>query len=222
VPGARSTPGGQLIQATDQFVGTRGARLVLLDDEGVRAPVVAARLRQMGWDAAVLADPTAARALVGSDAAPLALPQLRTISAAELARDATLLDLRPSAAYRAGHLAGALWTIRPVLAGLALPPGRPVVLVADAAETAQLATIDLAERGIAAPLFHRADLKAWAAAGLTVAATPQQPPDAACIDFLFFTHDRHSGNKDAARQYLAWETNLLSQLDPAERATFRI
>jgi hypothetical protein len=178
----------------------------------------------MGCDAAVLADPSAARTLAAPDDAPLALPLPRTVAGAELAglRDPTLLDLRSSAAYRAGHLAGALWTIRPLLAGLALPPGRPVVLVADAAEIAQLAAIDLAERGIAAPLFHRADPKAWAAAGLVVAATPQQPPDAACIDFLFFTHDRHSGNKDAARQYLAWETNLLSQLDPAERATFRI
>jgi rhodanese-related sulfurtransferase len=224
VPGARSTPGGQLIQATDQFVGTRGARLVLLDDEGVRAPVVAARLRQMGWDAAVLADPTAARALSAPEEAPLALPQLRAISAAELVglREATLFDLRPSAAYRAGHLAGAQWTIRPLLATLALQPGRAVVLVADALETAQLAAIDLAARGLAAPLVHRADPQAWAAAGLAVEATPQQPPDGACIDFLFFTHDRHSGNKDAARQYLAWEINLLSQLDPDERATFRI
>jgi rhodanese-related sulfurtransferase len=222
--GARSTPGGQLLQATDQFAATRGARLVVLDDEGVRAPVVAARLRQMGWDAAVLADPAAARGLAPHDAPPLVLPQLSGIAATQLAgmRDAVLLDLRASAAYRAGHLEGALWTIRPLLAGLALPPGRPVVLVADAAETAQLAAIDLAERGVAEVLFHRADPKGWAAAGLAGAATPLEPPDAACIDFLFFTHDRHSGNKEAARQYLAWETNLLSQLDPEERATFRI
>jgi len=77
-------------------------------------------------------------------------------------------------------------------------------------------------RDIADPLLHRADPQGWAAAGLAVEATPQQPPDADCIDFLFFVHDRHSGNKEAARQYLAWETNLLSQIDPAERAMFRI
>jgi hypothetical protein len=35
-------------------------------------------------------------------------------------------------------------------------------------------------------------------------------------------HDRHDGNKEAARQYLAWETGLLGQLDPQERAGFLI
>src|SRR5262249_6133075 len=37
VPGAISAPGGQLVQATDQYVGTLGARLVLIDDLEVRA-----------------------------------------------------------------------------------------------------------------------------------------------------------------------------------------
>jgi hypothetical protein len=42
------------------------------------------------------------------------------------------------------------------------------------------------------------------------------PPDADCIDFLFFVHDRHDGNKDAARRYLEWETGLIAQLDEDE------
>lgn len=42
-PGFRHAPGGQLIQATDMWVGVRGARIVLADAEEVRAPVVA------GW-----------------------------------------------------------------------------------------------------------------------------------------------------------------------------
>ena len=63
---------------------------------------------------------------------------------------------------------------------------------------------------------------AWRAAGLPVVATPDQPSDAECIDFLFFTHGRHDGNADAARQYLAWETGLLGQLDAQERGVFRL
>ncbi|MCI4547356.1 sulfurtransferase, partial [Escherichia coli] len=38
--GAQHAPGGQLIQATDQYVGVRNARLVLFDADGVRAPIV--------------------------------------------------------------------------------------------------------------------------------------------------------------------------------------
>ncbi len=52
--GRESTPGGQLVQATDQYLAVRGARIVVFDAEGVRAPVVASWLRQMGWDACVL------------------------------------------------------------------------------------------------------------------------------------------------------------------------
>src|SRR6185437_10070032 len=36
-PGFISTPGGQLVQAIDEWVAVRGARLVLFDDDGVRA-----------------------------------------------------------------------------------------------------------------------------------------------------------------------------------------
>ncbi len=49
MPDSVSAPGGQLVQATDRYVGTLGARLVLIDDTGVRAQMTGAWLRQMGW-----------------------------------------------------------------------------------------------------------------------------------------------------------------------------
>ncbi len=49
-----SAPGGQLVQANDEWIGVRGARLVLFDDDGVRARMTASWLVQMGWDALVL------------------------------------------------------------------------------------------------------------------------------------------------------------------------
>ncbi len=48
-PDSVSAPGGQLVQATDRYVGTLGARLVLIDDTGVRAQMTGSWLRQMGW-----------------------------------------------------------------------------------------------------------------------------------------------------------------------------
>jgi rhodanese-related sulfurtransferase len=50
VAGSLSAPGGQLVQATDRYVGALRARLVLIDDTGVRATMTASWLRQMGWD----------------------------------------------------------------------------------------------------------------------------------------------------------------------------
>ncbi|MDP0941537.1 rhodanese-like domain-containing protein, partial [Klebsiella quasipneumoniae] len=47
LPGAQHTPGGQLIQSTDLYIGVRQARIVLVDSDGVRAPIVASWLRQL-------------------------------------------------------------------------------------------------------------------------------------------------------------------------------
>ena len=47
-PGSRNAPGGQLVQATDNWIGVRNARIVLVDDTGVRARMAGAWLRQMG------------------------------------------------------------------------------------------------------------------------------------------------------------------------------
>ena len=49
-PAAISAPGGQLVQATDIYAGTLGARIVLSDDKEVRALMTASWLKQMGWN----------------------------------------------------------------------------------------------------------------------------------------------------------------------------
>ena len=51
---ATSAPGGQLVQATDEYLVTRGARVVLADHDGIGATMTASWLIQMGWDAWVL------------------------------------------------------------------------------------------------------------------------------------------------------------------------
>ncbi|HEX3861390.1 MAG TPA: rhodanese-like domain-containing protein [Stellaceae bacterium] len=45
---ARSAPGGQLVQATDVYMATRNARIVLVDDDGVRSVMTGSWLVQMG------------------------------------------------------------------------------------------------------------------------------------------------------------------------------
>jgi rhodanese-related sulfurtransferase len=56
LPQFRSAPGGQLIQETDYFAPVRGARIVLVDDDGVRANMTGSWLAQMGWDVHVWDD----------------------------------------------------------------------------------------------------------------------------------------------------------------------
>ena len=220
--GAQHTPGGQLMQALDQYVSVRGARLVLLDSDGVRAPVVASWLRQMGHDASVLVGGLQSGLALSAEAAAQP-PQLATITAPELAHrmkqnEVAVVDVRPGMQYRASHIAGARWGIRPRLAQALANESRQVVLVADKAALAQWAALDLPQP----PLLLEGGMAAWQQAGLPVESSPDCPSDAQCIDYLFFVHDRHDGNKDAARQYLAWETGLVAQLDALELAAFRL
>src|SRR5262245_42528316 len=106
VAGALSAPGGQLVQATDQYVGTLGARIVLTDAAEVRAVMTASWLRQMGWkEVFVLVE-------AGTETKPPAIPLLGVvpselgIDAARLAAmrdDATVVDLSFSRSYAKGH-----------------------------------------------------------------------------------------------------------------------
>jgi rhodanese-related sulfurtransferase len=228
IAGFVHAPGGQLIQATDQWAGVKGARIVVLDSEQVRAPVVAGWLRQLGHEAFVLDGGTAAalahdwrRPLPG----PSDLPQLQPVSATETAASlrsgaARVVDLRPGMSYRAGHIAGAAWTIRPRVTATGADAAGTTVLVADEPSVAALAAIDLAAAGAKDIRILAGGFEAWRSAGLPVESSPDRPSDDDCIDFLFFTHDRQS-NADAARQYLAWETGLLDQIDGQERGVFR-
>jgi rhodanese-related sulfurtransferase len=226
LPGAQHTPGGQLLQATDQYVGVRGARLVLFDDDGVRAPTIASWLRQMGHEACVLRDGLASGLSIAVAPAPdaPALARIGVQEAAELARrDAiAIVDLRASMDYRKAHIAGSRWSIRPRLGHDLRDERRPVVLVASDAAAAAWAVETEWPAGLARPAVLDGGMAGWQQAGLPVASTPHQPADAECIDFLFFVHDRHDGNKEAARRYLEWEMGLVGQLDAQELAAFRL
>ncbi len=210
--GAVHAPGGQLVQATDQWVGVKGGRIVLADGEMVRAYMIAMWLRQMGHDAYILEGGIDARLNFKGRPGPVESPALLPIAAIEIT-DAKLLDLRSSMSFRANHALGASWSIRPRIVDDAAG-ARRVALIADDPNIARLAAIDLHEAGIN-------DVR-LCTAPLPMVSTPNEPPHDECIDFVFFTAGRHDGNREAALQYLKWEVDLLKQLDEDEKEAFRI
>lgn len=223
LPGAQHTPGGQFVQSTDQYVGVRNSRIVVFDAELVRAPVCASWLAQMGHEVYVLLEGVKADLKAVPGPAPQ-LPVLAGVAPSELGafmRSGKLIDLRASAAFRKSHVDGAHWSIRPVIAKHAAG-GQPIALLADDPAVARLAAVDLAAAGARDVRLVTGTLEQCAAAGLALVSTPNEPADAERIDFLFFVHDRHEGNKEAARGYLAWETGLIKQLHDSERASFRL
>lgn len=227
IPGSVHAPGGQLIQATDQWVGVRNARIVLIDGgELVRAPVVATWLRQMGCDAHVL-EGGIRSGLRATAAARPALPDLPAIAAADLKHlldggGCTVFDLGASMSFRKAHVPGSRWSTRVRLCADARDGKGAIVLTAEDADVARLAASELLDAGIGDVRLFENGLSAWTKAGHATESSPAVPADAECIDHLFFVHDRHAGNREAMRQYLAWETGLMAQLDEQDRASFRI
>jgi rhodanese-related sulfurtransferase len=105
---------GQLIQATDEYVVVRGARIILADDDVLRAKITASWLRQMGWHETFvhIITPNSEKVLF-----PL-IPMENTYSEVEQVEIGQLMDLRQkvrvtiidvsqSHEYLAGHIPGA-------------------------------------------------------------------------------------------------------------------
>ena len=127
-PGSRNAPGGQLVQATDNWIGVRNARIVLVDDTGVRARMAGGWLRQMGHrDVFVVEGGLEAARDSGTALAPV--PELASVCAQhrraglvallDRRRRTVVVDLARSIDFRDGHIPGALWGVRSRLDALA-------------------------------------------------------------------------------------------------------
>jgi rhodanese-related sulfurtransferase len=231
VPAAIHAPSGQLVQATDQWVGVRRARLILADDGGLRAALAAFWLTQLGYEVHVtLIDSTLRRLartrLMGWQQDDEFTPT--AVGAAEALREVgsgrgSFIDIRPSPAYRQEHVEGARWSIRPrILEAAGRNGGRDTYVISEKRENAEHVARDLHAAGFRPVHVVDGGHESLVAAGAQTLSTPGDPPDHEALDFLFFVHDRHDGNLASARRYLAWETGLISELDEAERAQFRL
>ncbi len=220
VPGAVSAPGGQLVQATDQYVGPLGARIVLTDDKEVRAVMTASWLRQMGWnDVLVLAETGSetgwpANPVLGADPRP----ELR-IGCAELsalrARDgATIVDLSLSRNYVKAHIPGAWFAIRSRLAQ-ALPriPARgALVLTSEDGILAGLAAPEACALTALPVRYLEGGNTAWRAAGHALSADDSRMADEP-VDAWLKPYERPGDTTSAMADYLAWETDLLPRIE---------
>lgn len=207
-PDSRNAPGGQLIQATDQWIAVRGARIALLDDDGVRARMAGAWLRQMGHRDVFVVEGGLDDA-VPPAAVPLALPDAPLAAPGDLG-GALVIDLARSVEFRAGHIPGALWGLRTRLDALRdrLARAERVVVTSPDGILARLAVAELQGMTAAPVRVLEGGTAAWAAAGNALAADRADPPDAACADVYLRPYDRNSGAEAAMQAYLDWEIDL--------------
>ena len=216
--GSVSAPGGQLVQATDTWIGVRGARIALIDDDGVRARMAGAWLRQMRFpDVFVVEGGLAAAAVPGrAPIAELEAP-VPTIDADTLAAagDAVVVDLARSVEFRDGHIPGALWGVRSRLDGLRdrLSMAKLVVLTSPDGVLARLAVAEVKALTRAPVRVLDGGTAAWSRAACKLERDRTNPPDAACVDVYLRPYDRNSGVEDAMRAYLSWEIDLVHQIE---------
>jgi rhodanese-related sulfurtransferase len=221
-PGAHHAPGGQLVQATDQYVAVRNARIVLSDDNRLRAATTAIRLQDMGHDVYLLdADASTAspnEQADDSDDSGDSSSGHADFPSVELTQAMTILDASPGMTYREGHIAGARWVTRARLEAMELDTAAHLLITGQDEALIDGVAIELRASGFDNLKTCAGSPETWADAGHAVVVTPDVPTDEDCIDYLFFVHDRHDGNMDAARRYLKWETGLIAQLDEQERS----
>ena len=224
VTGARSAPGGQLVQATDEQLAVRNARIILTCDNGLRATTTAIWLAGMGHQVWVL-DISTSQTSTTDTTAELTL-DISTLDLAGLkARvdaGASVIDVSRGLDYRAGHIEGATWATRARLDRLSIKDPTDILLVGQSAilVSGVVAEFQSMTGEIPRNIFVGTP-DSWRDAGLCVVESPDIPSEDECIDHLFFVHDRHDGNLDAARRYLEWETGLLDQLDDQERGILK-
>ncbi len=220
--GFRSAPGGQLVQATDEWIGVRHGTIVLADDDGVRARMAAHWLRQLGWRSVfVLGSWDELATETGADeAADPMLPEVGTVEPAILAQlmDQELvlvLDLARSPEFRAGHIPGAAFAVRAELPQVALPqPEPPLVLTSPDGRLAALAAPEVQARTGQPPLVLRGGTAAWRSAGLPVARGLSRDEMLSAPDDVYKRPYEGTDNDAAAMQaYLDWEFGLVEQLE---------
>ncbi|KAF5024256.1 hypothetical protein F66182_3665 [Fusarium sp. NRRL 66182] len=223
-----SAPGGQLVQATDEWVGVRGARIVLYDADGVRAPMTASWLLQLGWDVHVLEEGVPVpKDLLQHQQPSWVIPESYSISTENLdqIKDAVVVDLARSPAYREGHIPGAWFASGPELVrDLNLAPGNgPIVLTspdgviaAANVEYVRQNTTNLSRE----MLYLSRGTEAWRAAGRTLETEQRWLSEP--IDVYKRPYEGTENTQGAMQGYIDWEHGLVAQLANDGIANFHV
>ncbi len=230
LPGSLHAPGGQLVQATDRWCGVQGARLVLIDDTGVRATMTASWLLQMGWrDVRILTGVTDMDGLEsGTPPADMPAParDVATVSAAEAkaAADdgAVIVDFANSLEYKASHAAGACWAVRSRLVGSLskIPGDGPIICTSPDGVLARYAAADLAALTDRPVMTLDGGTVAWNAAGLPT-ADGFEALTSENNDIQYKAYDYDEDIEEHMKEYISWEIGLVDLIEEDGTARFR-
>jgi len=227
IPGSRPAPGGQLVQATDKYVGTLGSRVVCVDDNGVRAIMTASWLIQIGWEAVVLEPGAVRMSEAGYHIAPVPpvphVPMIEPVALAARMIQTNVVDVGDSLSHRKGHIPGSRFAFRANMPENLrdLPTGRPLALTSSDGVLAAFACADLIAAGIRDVMAVKGGTAAWKAAGLPLMDGFENNLDQS-VDVWYRPYDMDDAQEGAMKQYLSWEVNLVQQIERDGTTNFKV
>lgn len=222
--GVPNAPGGQLVQETETWCPTLGARVVLIDDTGVRATMTAHWLVQMGWKDAVVLDSGLDGFEMESGPFRVPVPNIAAVDANEVdpatlksmldAGDTVVIDLAPSPEFKAGHIPGAWWAVRARLANALtrIPAAGNIVFTSTDGIIARLAAPEASELTEAKVHVLAGGTEAWKAAGHGLKDGLDNLADER-DDVWLKPYDHDKSVEDRMRDYLAWEVDLVRDIE---------
>lgn len=228
LPGSRSAPGGQLVQATDEYLAVRQARVVLMDDTEIRATMTASWLVQMGLpDVYVLEDglprdgmTTSRESTPAKDGCDVSLPVI-TPSALKGSSDLAVVDFADNLVFAAGHIPGACWGVRAYLQASLdqLPVAQGYVVTAPDPALARLAGHDLASLVQKPVHVLEGGTSAWADNGFAL-STGMEKALTEIDDVFEKPYELASAQEPAMLDYLRWEVALVEQVERDQSIEF--
>ncbi|MBE7635357.1 thiosulfate sulfurtransferase [Sneathiella sp. P13V-1] len=228
--GGAHAPGGQLVQATDEYVGVKNARIILYDDQKVRAIMTASWLKQMGWKDVYLLKPSVGNPASHGKESGFEAPIYHEVTAPELdavlssGQPVALIDLSTSLSYRKEHIPGASWAIRSRLENAIrfLPPVGMIILTADDERLAHLAAPELASYNpqLIVRVLQGGN-SAWEEAGYRMEEGDGHMLSEA-EDIWYKPYDNRDKIRERMQEYLDWETALIPQIKRDGTASYQV
>lgn len=233
LPGSLSAPSWDVAPWVFRHVGTHNSRVVLVDNDGVRATVAASWIAQLAWAEVFVLDD--AFDGVELESGPVARPALGlpadgfdTIAPDQVATGtdgaALVLDVAPSPEYRAGHIPGARFAVRARLAASSggLPGTGPIVVTSTDGVLARYAAADLAAVTDRPVRVLDGGTAAWREAGLPLETDEtrwlHEPTDVVSSGWR---ETDPEARKAGFRRYLSWELGLVAELDQDDTVPFK-
>ena len=222
-----NVPGGQLIQATDKYIGVWKATVILVDDgDLIRAGTTSFWLKKMGYEVYILKEGLLkAQTLKFTKEIDHKLIDLDFINLEDLVKikKQILYDIRSSKDFCKMRIKNSIWLNRAHLYRKKTKTDDPIIIITDNLEKASLIVKDLKQKDKGAIIkvykWNQNEITSYPSLiDVTIETLSEQNN----IDFNFHTHMRHNGNKEHAKQYLEWEINLVSKMDKQELSFFKL